>query len=341
MFKLEKDATAASTANLDAIFINSIFEDSSNRIWISTIQSGLFCFQSSIDGDYIQYTNTEILGVASNIIEDRNGRILINTNSRICRYDEATKKSIPLPTENNESFSIRCMLLGHDGSIHIGTGKGLMYVDLQTDSIHPKKDIYTQNFNQEKAKAVALLEDNNQNLWVAYLQRGLLMSPKEEESFDIWNFTNRSWPDGIITSAFYDEQENNIWIGTEDKGLLNVNEKGELLKQIPFYATAISFFKDSENTYWVGTYYNGLAKLNPQNNTYDFFPQLRDGRVKSIIEDENKNLYISVFQKGFLRYHLPTGKIDTFNTNQSDSLLSLSKEDLISLMINRYWHTPP
>ena len=332
LFKLEKTAIRASKANLDAVFINSIFEDSSDRIWVSTIQDGLFCFQSSIDGDYICYTNTELSGVANSILEDGNGRILINTNSSICRYDETAKKFISLPTENNETFSIRCMLLGHGGSIHIGTGKGLMYIDSQTDSILPKNDIYTQNFDQRKAKVVALLEDDNQNLWVAYLQRGLLMLPKEEESFDFWNFTNRRWPDGIITSVFHDPQENSIWIGTEDKGLLNVNEKGELLKQVPFYATAISFFKDSENTYWVGTYYNGLAKLNTRNNTHAFFPQLKDGRVKSITEDGNKNLYISVFGEGFLRYHLPTGKIDIFNTNQEENRVPEFFNDWVNIM---------
>ena len=317
LFQLKRTEITASKVNLDATFINSIFEDSSQRIWISTIQNGMFCYQSSIEGDYVHYTNAELPGIVSSMLEDRRGRVLINTHRSICWYDEVAKKFIPMPTENNERFSIRCMTMRHDGSIYIGTGKGLMYIDSQTDSILSKDDVYTQTFDQAKAKVVALLEDDNQNLWVAYLQRGLLMLPKEEESFDFWNFTNRHWPKGVITAAFHDSQENSIWIGTEDKGLLKVNERGELLKQVPFYATAISFFRDSENTCWIGTYYNGLARFNPQNDTYVILPQLKDDRIKSIVEDGNKNLYISVFGKGFLRYHLPTEKMDTFNINQT------------------------
>ncbi|WP_443777294.1 hybrid sensor histidine kinase/response regulator transcription factor [Bacteroides clarus] len=291
-------------------YINNLYEDRFNRIWVSTGKKGLTCIDSSRK-QVKSYTTPELPGVsASTVIEDKDGALFVAVAGKVMQLNEADSSFVPIRNHGGEWLDIRNMTLDKDGRVYVSTyGNGIFLIDKEERRLLPVENIYSPFFNVNTAKVVSMIEDRNQNLWLGCFQKGILMIPNRPMAFDFWDMSEKEYESGgTITSVFRDSK-GYIWGGLEGNGLFKFNEKGEMLEHITVPRTVVSMFEDSNHTLWVGTYYNGLAALDTRTNQCSFLPQLAGQRIKSMVEDSRKNLYISVFGVGLKGYNLSTGKV--------------------------------
>ena len=291
-------------------YINNIYEDRFNRIWVSTGKKGLTCIDSSRQR-VKSYTVPELPGMSvSTIVEDKEGSLFVAVSGKVVQLNEADSSFVQIRNYGGEWLDIRNMTLGKDGRVYVGTyGNGIFFIDKEEHRLLPVENIYNPFFNINTAKVVSMIEDRNQNLWLGCFQKGILMIPNRPMAFDFWDMSEKEYESGgTITSVFRDS-DGYVWGGLESTGLFKFNEKGEVLKHIATPRTVVSMFEDSNHALWVGTYYNGLATLDVRTNKCRFLPQFAGQRIKSIVEDSRKNLYISVFGVGLKGYNLSTGKV--------------------------------
>lgn len=291
-------------------FINHLYEDRFNRIWISTDKEGLVCLNPTREQMKF-YTIPELPGKStSTIIEDKEGTLYVVVAGTVMRFDEADNRFVQVKSHNGMELDIRDMTLDKDGKVYISTyGKGVFYIDREKQMLFPVETLHSPFFNVGTAKVVSMIEDRSQNLWLACFQKGLLMIPNRPMSFGFWDMSEKGYEQGGTVTSVYRDSEGFVWGGLEGGGLFKFDEKGEISAHFPTPQTVVSMFEDSNHTFWAGTYYNGLAMLNTRTGQCRFIPQFDRQRIKSIVEDSRKNLYISIFGVGMKGYRLSTGEV--------------------------------
>ena len=76
-----------------------------------------------------------------------------------------------------------------------------------------------------------------------------------------------------------------------------------LINQIDYFYLK-SIYEDSENNIWIGTENNGLVLYSPKTNQIEIFkyPSINDNNISSIIEDKHGNLLVGTLKNGLSRY---------------------------------------
>ncbi|MDB5120781.1 MAG: sensor signal transduction histidine kinase [Sphingobacteriales bacterium] len=155
---------------------------------------------------------------------------------------------------------------------------------------------------------------------------GLMWFGTEEglNKYDGYTFTvyrHNSKKPGSISSNFikaiYQDQQNNVWIGTDGGGLSLYDRKTDTF--INYLSKAsnattlsdnriYSIFEDSKGTFWVGTF-SGLNTLNVATRKFKRFDDLMPlfkgtfkSKISVISEDSNSNLWIGT-DKGLIVYN--------------------------------------
>lgn len=313
IFKIDREKNKVSA--LDEInkicvthLINHIYEDRFNRIWICTERQGIICLDSS--GKKIaNYSVPDLPETSANmILEDKEGTLFAASAGAVFMFDEVSGKFIPVRSRDGRGVDVREMTLTKEGDIYLSTyGKGVYSINKEERVLAPVENIHSPFLNMNTAKVVAMSEDSNQNLWIGCFQKGVLMIPNRPMAFGFWNLSEKKYEMGGTVTCVYRDTQGFVWGGLENGGLCKFNDKGEVVDHIVTSQTVISICEDSDHTFWIGTYYNGLARLDTRKGECRFFPQFGKYRIKSLVEDSRKNLYVAVFGEGVKCYHLPTG----------------------------------
>ncbi|WP_265712451.1 hybrid sensor histidine kinase/response regulator transcription factor [Sphingobacterium sp. InxBP1] len=117
-------------------YVNGLFEDSKNNIWLST-ESGLSKYRR--DGTFTNYLTES--GLPSNqvfkVLEDDNRSIWITTGRGLVRLDEGRAKRVIYTSRDGlpaDQFNYNSAFKDEDGTLYFGTIKGMV-------SFNPKKSI--------------------------------------------------------------------------------------------------------------------------------------------------------------------------------------------------------
>ncbi|WP_288359608.1 hybrid sensor histidine kinase/response regulator transcription factor [uncultured Bacteroides sp.] len=290
--------------------INRLYEDRFNRIWISTDKEGLVCLSPDRKQAKV-YTVPELPAKSVSVVtEDKEGNLYIVVAGTVMRLDEADNRFVQVESYDGVALDIRDMTLDKNGRVYISTyGKGVFYIDREKQMLFPVETFHSPFFNVGKAKVVSMIEDRSRNLWLGCFQKGLLMIPNRPMSFSFWDLSEKGNEQGGSVTLVYRDGEGFVWGGLEGGGLFKFDGRGEVVSHFATPQTVVSMFEDSNHTFWVGTYYNGLAMLDTRTGQSRFIPQFAGQRIKSIVEDSRKNLYISVFGVGMKGYRLSTGEV--------------------------------
>lgn len=313
IFKIDRDKNKV--VALDDInnicgthLVNHIYEDRFNRIWISTDRQGIICLDSS--GKKIAaYGASDLSETSANmILEDKEGTLFVTSGGAVFMFEEVSGRFIPVKSKDGQGVDVREMTLTKEGIIYLSTyGKGIYSIHKEERVLAPLENIHSPFLNMNTAKVVAMIEDSNQNLWVGCFQKGVMMIPNRPTAFGFWNLPEKEYEMGGTITCVYRDSQGFVWGGLENGGLYKFNAKGEVVEHIATTQTVISIYEDSNHVFWIGTYYNGLARLDARAGECSFLPQFGKYRIKSLVEDSRKNLYVSMFGEGLKGYHLPTG----------------------------------
>jgi len=161
-----------------------------------------------------------------------------------------------------------------------------------------RKFLHYEELSKDMNVVNAILEDNNQNIWVGTHWKGLKLFKFTKDN----QLINKKLPfnlDGSIIKSLYEDRRGNIWIGSGSRYVVyKYNPAQNTLKDFDLSsrATVISCFReDSDSTIWLGGV-GGLLKYRPSVDKIEKVVLGNPGsalvHVTSIMETTENKLWI-------------------------------------------------
>ncbi len=307
-------------------------QDAKGYVWYGTQGGGITRF----DGlNFETFTTKD--GLPSNyineILEDQNRHLWVGTNRGLGVYD-GRKWRAPLK-EDGIGLSIHALYLKNDSTLWLGSGKGIYSYSinegvLQKLSLDPRLDKlgindflgdengvwvasnsgvwqigdtvrrYTSRNGLNGSVVQSLLKGSMGLLWIACFDGGVSVFDKVNDSF----LPFKNPPSVKKALTLYQDESDNIWVGTRDKGLsifhpqdaswTVINEK----KGLP-HNHIRKIFRDSWNNTWVCTSGGGVAKYLGQFFVkYDPANGLHGKYIYALATDKEGKLWIAASNNG-------------------------------------------
>jgi PAS domain S-box-containing protein len=322
--------------------ILSIYLDDNKILWVGTQSGGVnkanikakpFGYYQHLENDKNSLVDNNIRG----FYEDQKGLLWIGSrDSGITILDRKNNKFTRLQHSGNPyslSYNtIRRIYCDKYGDIWVGTkGNGIDKYDRKTGRF---KHYLQSSKNTDMSSWIFWIsEDHLGVLWV-----GTFMGiRKYDRAHDKFVFVCDSLKNNKIRVIF-DDSYHNLWVSTEDMGLIRLNRKYDSNHNEIFVPTyfkhneednkslsnncVYSLCEDELRNLWIGTSV-GLNKLNRQNNTFTHFTNengLPDMMIVGILSDHKGNIWFS-HKKGISKMNIYTNKIRNYST--SDGLQGL------------------
>ncbi|WP_195988174.1 sensor histidine kinase [Clostridium sp. D53t1_180928_C8] len=322
---------------LSQISVESIFQDSSGYVWIGT-RDGLNRYNGHKIKIYRKNKKMEnsLSGNAiTSINEDKSGNIWVGTTTGLNKIDVSTNKITRyLPNENGCNIShyrIRDILIGEDGEILVATNNGLnIYNEDKDDFVR----IYGQGYEKGELSGQAinaLEQDRYGNYWVG-TKEGLNKIDKingEVIEYLYDHNNNNSISGNYISSLYYDDNNQELWVGTCYLGLNRINLNNGVIER--FFSGNEStdlpgayikdILKNSSGEVWVATDY-GLAYYDEKNNIFNRkesdkydFSNVVSNDINTVFEDNSGMMWVGT-PGGISTYN----KINEFKSYRTSEL---------------------
>lgn len=327
------------TDRIGSNYLNVIFEDSRQNLWIATEEKGLYRYSPENKELKSYKAPYHIAGDdVSAICEDAHGQIFVGTLTKgLFRLSSRQEGNFePVLYQNRMNLNIRTLIIDTRGKLIIGTdGEGVKEYQPQQDII-VDSEINAGPFDFSKSKVHSLIEDKDHNLWLGIFQKGLILVPGISNKFDYYghkSIHNNTIGSSCVMAIHTDEQAT-IWIGTDNDGLYAINDQGKQLRHYTHQAgnpqsvpgTILCLYEDSNQELWLGSYFDGLARINKQTGTCQDVTSLLQGnlnagkpKVSCIIEDKNKNLWVGTYGSGLYKINLPTQHVTYYESTRNEN----------------------
>ncbi len=281
---------------LESNKITTLFEDSQKRLWIGTHNSGVYCFDRTLD-QFIQYKrNPADMNSLSNnnvwaIFEDQFGYFWIGTENGLNLFNDSTNQFIHFTNNQTDIRSIShnfvySICQSPDSTLWIGTEDGLnrlirkadgtpnyfvRYNLIPSDSSPPSIEYSPHNYIYQ----VRSVRQDPNSLWIG-TKGGLKkvrFSSTDLRNIDIKNYSHDSNDPNSLSNSFvvdmYEGKDQKLWIATFN-GLNLLDLKSDKIHH--FIAESNkpnvlsnniikSLFCDRSDNLWIGTE-GGLHKVN-------------------------------------------------------------------------------
>lgn len=330
--------------------INQVFQDHLGFIWVAT-EDGLNRF------DGIKYTSyshnkNEDNSLKSNFVialaEDKDGNLWVGQINGLQVYDCDTEsfRGVRFFVAGFEIHPyVSCILCTDNGDIWITTsGYGIFRIKKDTDA-----PIQLMDLNERLSSYFlrTIFEDRDGIVWIGSDNEGLnSYNPKTDKvrSFTQSDIKGHALQSNNISSICQDDQDG-IYIGSLNGGLVCLDKETGLIEKIQSARSGEdnlpvkNIYVGFSNRLWVGTDGFGLKLLNklsnqlesyaPSSSSFDF----SKSKIHSIIEDDEGNLWVGIFQKGLFLFPQTPGMFTHFgyeafgnNSIGSSSITSIDGE---------------
>ncbi len=232
---------------LNTSFINCIYSDVGNNLWIGTKNAGVFSIDA-ISGKVSNYLEKD--GLSSNyvktIIEGKKGEIFIGTVQGLNLITKNVVSLIDLPKIEGSSLTFTSSSNYKNQLVFGALNNQLYFVD---KSSYQTKFIAANNgFVYQKIWSV--FTDKEDNLWLGSIGAGLV---KFNPVFTFFNAKNEILSDDI--RSVFESSEGKIYVGT-NVGFNVINESGAIstykpLKELSF--SNVFHFNEYKGTMLLGT----------------------------------------------------------------------------------------
>ena len=235
--------------SLNKEYITSIYRDSKDRMWIATMNNGLYMIheKNNIFKQFLQ-NDSEVTSIASSsvraILEDHLGRMWFGTGGGLS------------------------LLIEQDGADY--SFENLGYSKLDTNSL-PLNDIYS------------VFEDSKHRIWVGMNKGGVSLLQENGGSKSFLRFNHIPSDSKSISNdevfVIYEDVKQRVWFGTSAAGLNLLKEDGRSDIKNGYYFQSYTeidglsdneinaILEDDEGDLWVATN-TGFSKFNTNSETF-------------------------------------------------------------------------
>ncbi len=327
--------------------VSSLFFDSKNDCWISTISDGVY--KCSYDGTRVKAFNfmdyfgsNPICNEVLDVYESKTGEIWIATrgcgifhlvNERIKNYTYDARNENSLGS--NEVYDF---WEDKSGLIWISTsGGGINIYNPKTDKFSRIKHRTNDKYSLLNDNIRASFEDNQGNLWLSSFQAGVNIHINTPYKFNHFLFsTEESTEYKSSTALSFYKDKDVVWVGTDGGGLKKISRStGNVVTYLPGDSyipdrVVMTIYKDYQGIYWLGTYLNGLVRFTPSTGEfYSYTHKFGDDQslsynyVTSIMEDKNGNFWVGTNGGGLNLFDKTTNKFTVFKSSETDLFNSI------------------
>ena len=280
-------------------YIHKLLEDKRGRLWIITEDGKLY--RKETNGRVTShFTGTEGVG-AQDFLQDALGHLyLASKNQGVYLLRAGSNAFARISNIGNQP--IDNIYISRNNKLYIGCdGLGIYVYDPQTGFLQDNP-LFSRLVNLAKSKITSIIEDNQGNIWVSMLQKGVFMQSNIQNDFNYMGFRlgNRNVIGENCVTSLSINQGNQVWVGTDKDGLYLFNiatrsVEGHFLNQ----STVLTLCKDQQGRTWVGTYTDGLGYMDAAGS----FHPVDLGISKSvgifdIKQDPQGNIWIATMGKG-------------------------------------------
>ena len=243
----------------------------------------------------------------------------------VCRKGLAYYKDGALQTDfidtsilgSDEHVQLRSALLDKKGNLFIGTlGQGLCWVR-KGSRILQRYDYVSGSFDLNTSNVWALFEDNQDNLWVGCLKRGLLLLPQHEPQFTTWGFSAQNVSIGGSVTSLCQGDNGMTWCAVQNNGIFGFDANGKIVSHPDSPSNTYSIYRDKQGHYWIGSD-KGLYSYNPLTGAYKKEVDFDSDYINVMTDDGKGHLFFSAYSKGFCMYDLKTKELRNFNMRQTN-----------------------
>lgn len=322
---------------IDSYFIEGIYEDREQRMWICTENKGLFMYTPA-NNSIRQFNAREHLtsDAVSGFCEDKTGRLFISTlNGGLMRLDRETMTFEAIPYHGKTDLNIKTIMVDSRNTLYIGTeGDGIKQYDRESNRI-VDCPINIGVFDLTSSKVHSILEDKEGNLWLGIFQKGLAYVPSMQNNFNYWGYKsyNKNNIGSNCVMSIFRDREGTIWVGTDNDGLYAVDEEGNRLAHYKDQGNnnsaplnIMSVLEDSRRQLWVGSYFSGLSIIDKQTGRSRQVNALsgveekgRNERIFCLYEDRNKNIWVGTYGSGIYKMSLSQEVLAQYKSNKTEN----------------------
>ncbi|MBI9055369.1 MAG: SpoIIE family protein phosphatase [Bacteroidales bacterium] len=281
--------------------ITDMHEDKKGDIWFGTFHGGLFRYMK--DKDEFKIYDAKRDGLADNwistIAEDSQGNIWVGTwGGGISKFSESGIKTF---NNSNGLADLKIWKIKEDveGNILIGTNEhGLsVFKGEKFESFSKKDGLIDQNI-------WSVVQDKGGKYWFGTSKGISIYNPKAgRKGIQFAHYNNATNSIGDDIRYLKNDNNGNIWIGTEDNGVNMYNYKSGRFEFNPIInryfsrtnsVTALDV--DSENQLWVGTL-SGIIYYEIDNQKSEFLSQingLNGSDISAIYADSKDRIWVGI-----------------------------------------------
>lgn len=280
-------------------YIHKLLEDKRGRLWIITEDGKLY--RKETNGRVTShFTGTEGVG-AQDIQQDALGNLYLASKNQGVYLLRAGSNAFAR-ISNIGNLPIDNIYISRNNKLYIGCdGLGIYVYDPQTGFLQDNP-LFSRLVNLAKSKITSIIEDNQGNIWVSMLQKGVFMQRNIQNDFNYMGFRLGNLNvigENCVTSLSIN-QGNQVWVGTDKDGLYLFNiatrsVEGHFLNQ----STVLTLCKDQQGRTWVGTYTDGLGYMDAAGSFHPVDLGIsKSVGIFAIKQDPQGNIWIATMGEG-------------------------------------------
>ena len=299
------------------VFFTHIYEDKHQYLWQS---SHLSTFTRFIEkqGKVQRKDFKSPYGAPVEFIQHRPQAMLIVCMYGIIYYDYRTGRiadaGYDLGTFKNH-VTINNATFDHDGNLYISTSEhGALIIKKGSNKVEQLENS-NSNFNLSTAFVNDIIEDKDNNLWIGCYKKGLYLLNQRQQAFSSWSFSAQNYIIGSSVSSIAPGENGETWCTVQNSGVFCFDASGKIIAHPTSPAGTCIIYKDRQGAYWIS---NGSAlySYNPHTGAYQEKLTFTSAGIYCMTDDNQGNLYISVYSKGLYIYNVESGKVTVLNMRQ-------------------------
>ncbi len=283
--------------------VQSVFEDSKGRLWVSTLNSGLHLYDRSRDAFVrvaeFSFSHCQVM----RIIEDRLHDVwiggVLNSQAFVARLDNESgrwTKFMLFPSTD----PVYSMLQQSDDEFWLGTRQhGLFKWNQRTRALEHFENKPGQLNGLPGNYIERMLKDDQGNIWIA-TRSGLSKLDKSLNHYTNYKAGQGSIPVNDIMDICMDGDR--LWIATENGGLSRMDLRSGVFTNF-FYDkndensiinnSIWSLHKDRQGRIWIGSYAKGLCVYDKiQEKFNEVSLPIENDLVNSVLKDSRGRLWV-------------------------------------------------